>query len=305
MDLNLVRIKLAKQFCVGVDIRSQISYNCRVEILEADSVNKSQKLVLAALVVAAAGVAIVVAATLFFLLNDPPNTVSQAPAPVAAAIVATLTATASPVPATATSTPSQPTKPTPTGTRVVQVTVLPSPTPTLANCGGAVINFGASGVITNDDVRLYLQNVIPTNHLDRCRGIEYVPVLAKSHGTDIAGNIIPVYREIFVYALEPEFLSAEYLLDTLVHEIGHNVQMNIRRDDLTLEQEWTQIHRQSQDMFGQNGTGFVSDYARTNKFEDFAESYRAYIRTPDALITVNPAKYEFFRANVFNGREYH
>lgn len=124
------------------------------------------------------------------------------------------------------------------------------------------------------------------------------------HGTDISGNIIPVYREIYVYATNPEAQTAETVLDTLVHEIGHNVHMNIRRDDFELDVRWAELHRQSQEQFTHNGRGFVSGYAQTSKFEDFAESYRAYIRQPETLIYYSPDKYEFMRTVIFAGRQY-
>jgi hypothetical protein len=54
----------------------------------------------------------------------------------------------------------------------------------------------------------------------------------------------------------------------------------------------------------QQDVGFVSDYARTNEYEDFAESYLAYVRWPQTLLTFSPVKYEFMRAEVFLGKEY-
>jgi len=262
-------------------------------------VQTSQKLILGLLAIVAVVVLVALGVTAALLLKAPAVPHAAAPQPLAAA--ATPTATATPP---ATFTPTTTPYPTPTGTRVVQTTVQPSPSPTRANCGSDVINFGASGLLTDDDVRAYLAEAIPPAHLDYCRGIEYVPTLAKSHGSEISGNIIPGYREIYVYALPPELQNPDYLLDTLVHEIGHNVHMNIRRDNFDLDVQWAELYRQSLDMAAQNGTGFVSLYARSSKFEDFAESYRAYVRDPNLLLAYNPAKYEFMRANVFDGREY-
>jgi hypothetical protein len=50
--------------------------------------------------------------------------------------------------------------------------------------------------------------------------------------------------------------------------------------------------------------GFVSDYARTNEYEDFAETYRVYVYEPEVLRFYNPDKYEYMRQVVFDGREY-
>lgn len=264
--------------------------------------NTSQKLILAALAAITLAVLVTLGWAASLLLNQTPA--PSRPTAALAAIAAQPLPTDTPAPPTATPAATYTSQPTPTGTRVVVVTVPPSPTPTRANCINLVTNFGASGVITDAEVEQYLRQTIPPEHLDYCRRIEYVPQLAKSHGSDISGNIIPVYRKIYVYALEPEYLTADYLLDTLVHEIGHNVHMNIRRDNFDLDVQWTELFRQSEEMYAQNNTGFVSTYARTNKFEDFAETYRAYVRDPQLLLANNPAKYEFMRTDVFNGREY-
>ena len=50
--------------------------------------------------------------------------------------------------------------------------------------------------------------------------------------------------------------------------------------------------------------GFVSEYARTNQYEDFAESYKAYVRDPELLQFMNPEKYVFMRDEVCVGQEY-
>jgi hypothetical protein len=48
----------------------------------------------------------------------------------------------------------------------------------------------------------------------------------------------------------------------------------------------------------------VSDYARTDELEDFAESYMFYVRDPAVLRQASPEKYEFLRLELFAGREY-
>ena len=98
--------------------------------------------------------------------------------------------------------------------------------------------------------------------------------------------------------------NAAALLDTLIHEIGHNVNFNIRRDNFDLDVEWRLMYEESNKTFPQDGKGFVTNYARTTKYEDFAESYRTYVRDPKSLLFFSPAKYEFMRDKIFNGREY-
>lgn len=48
----------------------------------------------------------------------------------------------------------------------------------------------------------------------------------------------------------------------------------------------------------------MSDYAGKYKFEDFAESCRAYVREPGIFQQTSPEKHEFMRDIVFEGREY-
>ena len=265
-------------------------------------VTKQQKIIIAAL----SGVAVLVLAGLgcaAALLLVP----HSASAPAVAVVAASSPPTSLPAPSstpmpTVTTTPAP--LPTPTSTRVVVETVQPSPTPTRANCIDQVTNFGASGVITDDQVKQFLHQTIPAGHLDGCRGIEYIPQQAQLHDTPLAGSIIPVYREIQVYAVSAQYQTTDQVLDTIVHEIGHNVHKNIRSTDMNLDGRWAELYRQSEDTFVRNGLGFVSDYARANKFEDFAETYMAYVRHPEILKYYNPLKYEFMRLEVFQGQEY-
>jgi hypothetical protein len=205
---------------------------------------------------------------------------------------------------TGTATPMMPAQPTSRPTLVVTLTVQPTPKPTLANCVEDVTNFDASAVISNEEVKRYLRETIPLSHLDGCRGIEYFHQPGSIHGTPIAGSIVPIYREIQVFAVDIQYQTAEQILDTVTHEIGHNVHKNIRANNFDLDIQWAALHAQSQESYRNDGLGFVSDYARSNKFEDFAESYRTYVRDPEILIFYNVAKYDFMRIEVFTGLEY-
>lgn len=186
--------------------------------------------------------------------------------------------------------------PTPVATRVVVNTPAPTPSPTPVNCIDHVTNFAASGALNDAQVQQFLTRTVPADHLDHCRRIEYVHKLASVHGTDIAGNFIPIDRKIFVYAVSLQTQQPQELLETLLHEIGHNVFFNRWRQDFKFEQRWIQLHNHE--------TGFVSDYARFNYMEDFAESYLAYIAAPAKLQRVSAAKYQFMRDEVFAGVEY-
>lgn len=207
-------------------------------------------------------------------------------------------------PPSATPVPNQPAEPTPTNTRVVTVTVLPTVTPTPANCINNVANFEASGLVTNEQVVRYLSQTIPPAHLDHCRVIEYQPRAVGLHATPISGSFTPMFRQIYVYATGGEKQTAVDILGTLTHEIGHNVHYNLRRDDWESARRWTELYQQSKDLYAGEGLGFVSDYAQFNDYEDFAETYRAYIIAPETLIYFNPDKYLFMRDVVFDGQEY-
>lgn len=223
------------------------------------------------------------------------QSVQPEPSPLPTVPAPTVTPSPSATPVIATTKP----EPTSVPTRVVVETVLPTATPTAANCIDKIRGFGASGVTSDEVVEDYIRRTLPPHHLDHCRGIKYTAVDAAVHSTPIAGNIIPVYREINIYS-HGAFESEDYLLDTLVHEIGHNVHYNIRRNNFDLDVQWAELFRQSE----KDRNLFISDYAQTNKFEDFAETYMYYIRAPDYLILVNPAKYDYMRLEIFNGQEY-
>ena len=269
--------------------------------------SNQQKIIIAALALFAVAVlfALICAGIFVFTQNPTQDSVDTLPAvaqqstPIPAA-----TGTPEPPPTSAT-TPTQTPEPTSTSTKVVVTTVQPSPTPTRANCIDDIKNFDASGLITNQEVQQYLLQTIPLDHLENCRGIEYIHKQAAIHGDAIEGSTIPIYRIIYVY--QPSIFSqnsSAALLDTLVHEIGHNVNFNIRRDNFDLDVEWRLMYEETKKTFPQDGKGFVTNYARTTKYEDFAESYRTYVRDPQSLLYFSPAKYEFMRDKVFNGREY-
>ncbi len=86
------------------------------------------------------------------------------------------------------------------------------------------------------------------------------------------------------------------LKDTLSHEAGHQVYDKFLKPQD--QKNWTELSG------SREAEQCVSNYARTDNFEDFAESYRAYVREPGALKQTSPEKYNFMRDTVFDGREY-
>ena len=104
--------------------------------------------------------------------------------------------------------------------------------------------------------------------------------------------------------------SADTVYRTVVHEFGHVAQYAITRKPPFVaflevlargtpgfsDVSWSSI------LFNglRSHNGFVSDYARTNDREDFAESVEFYWINPVELLRVSPQKYLFIRDRVFN-----
>ncbi|MBN1992131.1 MAG: hypothetical protein JW953_05465 [Anaerolineae bacterium] len=257
---------------------------------------RPQTLIIGSLAALAAGIFALMLCAILIMLKNPPSQ-AEPPAVVAQPLPATSTTaptgTSTPPP---TATAGQTALPTPTGTPVISQTTTPTPRPTAVNCIHDIANFEASGLITNKEVQAYLRQTIPVEHLDHCLKIRYVDRLTDVQATPASGRFMPLIRWISVYPVAGGYAGPAEILDTLVHEIGHNVHYNMRVDDLELANQWDELHQQN--------AGFVTAYASTDEFEDFAESYWAYVRQPQMLLLYNPSKYEFMRFHVFAGQEY-
>ena len=55
---------------------------------------------------------------------------------------------------------------------------------------------------------------------------------------------------------------------------------------------------------GQGSDGFISDYAKTDPVEDFAESLAIFRYYPAKLKNISPRKFEFFKEEIFKRRSY-
>ncbi len=76
----------------------------------------------------------------------------------------------------------------------------------------------------------------------------------------------------------------------LMHELGHVFGEN----GVHSSPEWRDIE----------ATGYVSYYAKTAFYEDFAETFAAYRYRPALLLEMSKEKYAFMRDRVFSGIEY-
>jgi len=164
-----------------------------------------------------------------------------------------------------------------------------------------VQGFEKSEILSNEDVVEHLSTELPEEHSDvkRIEKIEYTDEYIGDEGTYIAGRCITDEHgvsRIEINRQSPEGShDAEEMKQTITHEVGHNVYYNLDEEQ---REEWREIYDDSA------RTQFVSAYARTNEWEDFAESYMAYVHDPERLKRRSPAKYKFMHYYVFKGREY-
>lgn len=105
--------------------------------------------------------------------------------------------------------------------------------------------------------------------------------------------------------------SARRVYMTVTHEFGHVAQYSITGKNVAGAlidvlargtPQFTPISWTSPLFNGiRSHNGFVSEYAKTNEREDFAESVEFYWLNPDELRRVSPGKFAFIRDRVFNG----
>ena len=171
-----------------------------------------------------------------------------------------------------------------------------------------VEGFEKSGVITNQEVRKYLEETFPDRH---CNSVtmesvrysdQYVGDTRKvelGHWSDTKPYPgMDIYNKDITINCQTRdgIVDRQELKSTIAHEVGHQVHKVYLEP--TQWAEWTQLSG------NRSAEKCVSEYARQDANEDFAETYMVYVRRPDALREVNPEKYSFMRDRVFDGREY-
>ena len=97
-----------------------------------------------------------------------------------------------------------------------------------------------------------------------------------------------------------ESSNIELKVSTVLHELAHNIETDYHHwaswsDELSLSTEWGSLHEENR---------FISSYSRKSPAEDFAESFSAYILTPDILKKTSKKKYNYLKYHVFNNVEY-
>jgi hypothetical protein len=158
-----------------------------------------------------------------------------------------------------------------------------------------ISGFEKCELVNNDEIREYIENNVPSEHLVGCPSIEFSPdysLFVKEPST--LGCFNTLTHEIHINE-NPELIGPDSLLETVVHEIGHNVHENIKWESPHLAGKWEELYW--------NSDYFVSEYATTSVNEDFAECYAKYIQDPELLSFLCPEKYAFMHEYVFHASE--
>ena len=168
-----------------------------------------------------------------------------------------------------------------------------------------ICGFEGCELINNEQLANYLSETIPPSHFEGCPSIKFDP--HHTHFIEVPNSLgFYVLGSNDIHIAEESRFSdgVEGIVDTVIHEIGHNAYYDIVEYNPELNSQWEKLNFESLLKNLIEGTGFVSDYAMTDKYEDFAESYNIYVRDPELLQFMNSDKYEFLRDYVFSGREY-
>lgn len=114
----------------------------------------------------------------------------------------------------------------------------------------------------------------------------------------IAGFAMPAWPYHYVTLGDLAFTEGvEGTFYVVAHELGHCVDNDGGTHDFTTVSWTTAIHGIK------SYNGFVTDYARTNRNEDFAESAAWFWLAPDELRRVAPAKWAYMHDRAFGGAD--
>jgi hypothetical protein len=106
--------------------------------------------------------------------------------------------------------------------------------------------------------------------------------------------------------------SESYLKSIVIHELAHAfsfsyLETELKNSNSVLAQfiamNWEHSF-EDKTAVKKNEGRFVSDYAKTNPSEDFAESIAHFVLNGERLKKLNPMRYELIRTRIFKGREY-
>lgn len=152
----------------------------------------------------------------------------------------------------------------------------------------AITGFHKQALITIDSIKDAITK-IPIDHLVGLTEITYSPRRDTLYPHMLPPvNILGTYDANSQTVNIADFKSPAEFFHTLFHEIGHFVYFRWLPQPIRFE--WVQKNHKAD--------GFISDYARTNASEDFAETYAFYILDKCAL-EKTPVKLNFFNRYIF------
>lgn len=155
----------------------------------------------------------------------------------------------------------------------------------------------------NTEIIGLLNDHVPVEHLKDCPEIKYSPENSIFQDNPTIKGFFRTDTHQIEIASRESFETINDMAGTVAHEVGHNAFELLENNNPQASERWKEMYTEAW-AESYAGFGFVSEYAKTNPYEDFAESYRTYIEDPELLKFMNPAKYEFMKNIVFFGREY-
>lgn len=125
---------------------------------------------------------------------------------------------------------------------------------------------------------------LPLHHVSGVRSIRMVPQLESSKpGWVVHGRANDLDISNRIRLSRNSLSDPDKFARTLTHEIGHTVDYESQTLNLFGE-------RSTREPFGE--APHITEYAKTNHREDFAESFEEYFHDPDKLKEAAPEKYE-------------
>ena len=121
-------------------------------------------------------------------------------------------------------------------------------------------------------------------------------------GPNIVAVAVPPSPWNYISVTNEVFSSANETYRVVTHELGHCVEWNETGWGILAGCDFTDISWLRPEPMGfKSWNGFVSDYARTNQREDYAESCCYYWLANAALKQVSPAKWQYMHDRCFGG----
>jgi hypothetical protein len=140
-----------------------------------------------------------------------------------------------------------------------------------------------------------LLEIIPASHLLRLEEISYEPILYNPtmSNKNVLQKHLGRYHNKDKKIMIGDISDHKGLKKTIYHEIGHHIQRTgLGGYD---HDKWISLSC--------NTRKYVSDYAKVNLNEDFAETYACYLTDPEKLRKISVTKFNFIN-ELFSNRPY-